>query len=117
MSGEWVFNGMTSGKGGAAEAVGRINAALRWAALPFVILLGLLTRLAAARSLPLHFDEGAMLLGVHAVAERGWPLLPSGELYLHGVSLSYLLAPLVWLGGGQLTDLFMLRAVSAVLGT
>ena len=116
MGNESVINGVTSGAAQATATVDRIWAALRCGALPFVLLFGLLIRLATARSLPLHFDEGAMLLGVHAVAERGWPLLPSGVLYLHGVTLSYLLAPLVWLGRGELDDLFLLRAVSAVLG-
>src|SRR5215210_6422489 len=117
MGDEAVMNGVTSGNVQATVPADRIWAALRWGALPCVLLFGLLIRLATARFLPLHFDEGAMLLGVHAVAERGWPLLPSGVLYLHGVTLSYLLAPLVWLGRGELDDLFVLRAVSAVLGT
>jgi hypothetical protein len=96
-------------------AVGRTSIALRLAILPITVL-GLLIRLAAAHSLPVHFDEGSTLLGVHAVAERGWPLLPSGVLYLHGTTLSYLVAPLVWLGWGGLDDLFILRSVNAILG-
>jgi hypothetical protein len=97
------------------EAVSRTSIPLRWAILP-ITLLGLFARLIAARSLPVHFDEGAMLLGVRAVAEHGWPLLPSGELYLHGATLSYFLAPLVWLDWDGLDDLFILRAAGAVLG-
>jgi hypothetical protein len=93
----------------------RRSVALRWTILP-IVLLGLLTRLAAARALPVHFDEGAMLLGVHAVAGHGLPILPSGVLYVHGATLSYLLAPLVWLGLGGPEDLFLLRAVNAVFG-
>jgi hypothetical protein len=116
MNSESVFNGMTYGNARTTAALGRVWAALQWVGLPFVMLLGFLLRLAAARSLPQHFDEGAMLLGVHAVAERGVPLLPSGALYLHGATHSYLLAPLVWLGWGDLDDLFFLRAASAVLG-
>src|SRR4051812_5620241 len=116
MNGDWVFSSMAYGNGWATTAISRIESALRWGGLPFLMLLGLLLRLAAAHSLPQHFDEGAMLLGVHAVAERGLPILPSGALYLHGATHSYLLAPLVWLGWGDLGHLFILRAASAVLG-
>ena len=90
---------------------------LQRAWLPVVMVLGFLLRLAAAHALPQHFDEGAMLLGVRAVAERGLPILPSGALYLHGATHSYLLSPLVWSGLGNLDDLFILRAASAILGT
>src|SRR5215217_6922458 len=97
------------------SAFDRLSIALPWAVLP-VMLLGLVIRLAAARFLPIHFDEGSTLLGVHAVAGHGVPILPSGVLYLHGATLSYLLAPFIWLGWGEIDDLFLLRAVNAVIG-
>lgn len=75
--------------------------------------LGGAVRLAAARGLSFHVDEQFSLLGAQMVAERGVPLLPSGVPYLHGATLSYLLAPLVRLG---LDDLATLRLVSAGAG-
>jgi hypothetical protein len=81
-----------------------------------LVLLGLLLRLAAADRLPPHLDEGNMLLGIRAVAAHGWPLLRSGVAYLHGATISYLLAPLVRLGWGDYPDLFPLRVSSALFG-
>jgi hypothetical protein len=83
--------------------------------LPIVVV-GLLVRLAAADRLPPHVDEGNMVLGIHTVAARGWPLLPSGVLYIHGATISYLLAPLAWLGWADYTNLFPLRVASAIFG-
>jgi hypothetical protein len=84
--------------------------------LPPIVLFGLLLRLAAAARLPQHLDEGNMLLGIRAVAERGWPLLPSGVLYLHGATISYLLAPFARLGLVDYANLFPLRVVSSLFG-
>jgi hypothetical protein len=84
--------------------------------LPPIVLVGLLLRLAAAARLPQHLDEGNMLLGIRAVAEQGWPLLPSGVLYLHGATISYLLAPFARLGLVDYANLFPLRAVSSLFG-
>ncbi len=74
---------------------------------------GLAVRLVAARRLSFHVDEQFSLLGALMVAERGIPLLPSGVPYLHGATLSYLLAPLIHLGLG---DLGRLRLVSVGAG-
>lgn len=78
-----------------------------------LFVLGGAVRLAAARRLSFHVDEQFSLLGAQMVAERGVPLLPSGAPYLHGATLSYLLAPLVQLG---LDDLATLRLVSVGVG-
>jgi hypothetical protein len=72
-------------------------------------------RLVAAHSFLILFDGGWTLLGVHAVAERGWSQRTSGALYLHGTT-----SPTSWLrssgSAGGLDDLFILRAVNAILG-
>ncbi len=81
-----------------------------------VMAVGLLMRLTASEQLSPHVDEPTSVLAAHMVAERGVPILPSGILYLHGATLSYLLAPLVWLGFGDLEDLAVLRLVSVVAG-
>ncbi len=81
-----------------------------------VLAIGLLMRLAASERFSPHVDEPASVLAAHMVAERGVPILPSGILYLHGATLSYLLAPLVWLGFSDLGDLAVLRLVSVVAG-
>ncbi len=81
-----------------------------------VIGAGLLLRLLLVERLSPHVDEPASVLAAQMVAERGAPVLPSGVLYLQGATLSYLLAPLVWLGFGDLDHLAALRLVSAVGG-
>ncbi len=81
-----------------------------------VLAVGLLVRLTASERLSPHVDEPASVLAAHMVAERGVPILPSGTLYLHGATLSYLLAPFVWLGFGDLEDLAVLRLVSVLAG-
>jgi hypothetical protein len=67
--------------------------------------------------MPFAFDESESLLAAHGVATHGLPIFPSGALFVHGTTLSYLLAPLVWLGWGEPDNLFILRAVSAILGS
>src|SRR5687767_5791717 len=84
--------------------------------VPALFTLSLAVRLVAARRLSFHVDEQFSLLGAHAVAERGLPFLPSGVPYLHGATLSYLLAPLILFGADDLSDLRALRLVSAVAG-
>jgi len=84
--------------------------------VPALFTLGLAVRLVAARRLSFHVDEQFSLLAAQAVATRGLPLLPSGVPYLHGATLSYLLAPLVRFGVGDLSDLRPFRLVSAVIG-
>jgi hypothetical protein len=81
-----------------------------------VLLVAAAARLMAASGLPFQADEPHSLLAAHMAAERGIPLLPSGVLYLHGATLSYLLAPLVWLGQADIEQLRTLRIVSVVLG-
>lgn len=100
---------------GRGRGIGRAVAS-RWPLLA-VVVVGLAIRLVAAARLPMHVDEPHTLLAIRAVAEEGWPLLPSGVLYLQGATLSFLLAPLVWLGRGEIGDLGVLRLVSVLAGT
>lgn len=90
-----------------------------WITFVFLVLIGLggILRLVAANTLTPHVDEGASLLAAHAVAERGFPILPSGTVYTQGATLSYLTAPFVWLGLDDLGDLNVLRSVVVVIGT
>lgn len=81
-----------------------------------LLALGGLLRLVAALTLTPHVDEASSLLAAHAVADRGLPILPSGTVYMQGATLSYLLAPLVWLGHGDLADLPLLRMVVVCAG-
>lgn len=82
-----------------------------------VVLAGCVLRIFAAERLTPHVDEAASVLAAHAVVERGVPVLPSGTVYFQGATLSYVLAPFVWLGFGGLDHLHLLRAVSVVAGT
>lgn len=85
-------------------------------AAAIVLLFGAAVRMAAVDRISPHPDEPASILAAHMVAERGVPILPSGVLYLHGATLSYLLAPFVWLGYGDLADLATMRLLSAAFG-
>lgn len=80
-------------------------------------LLGLALRASAARVLPLYIDEGHTLLGALGVLHHGIPLLPSGVLYLHGATMSYLLAPFAALGWADLDHVGLLRTIPVFLGT
>jgi hypothetical protein len=51
-----------------------------------------------------------------ATSSPGVPLLPSGVLYLQGAPLSYLLAPLLWLGVGGVANPTALRLIPAACG-
>ena len=79
-------------------------------------ILGLGVRVWAAARQPLFIDEPFTLLGIEGTAAHGVPILPTGILYLHGSTLSYLLAPLFALGWVHGTDLTSLRLISAVAG-
>jgi hypothetical protein len=96
-----------------------VGVATGWISLIFLVLIGLggILRLIAANTLTPHVDEGASLLAAHAVAESGVPILPSGTVYTQGATLSYLVAPFVWLGLDDLADLNALRTVVVVAGT
>lgn len=80
-------------------------------------ILGLVLRVIASRELPLYVDEGFTLLGTLSVIAHGIPLFPSGVLYLHGATLSYLLAPAAAIGWADLDHINMLRAIPVALGT
>ncbi|MFN8591496.1 MAG: glycosyltransferase family 39 protein [Thermomicrobiales bacterium] len=88
-------------------------------AVPAVIALaivGFLLRLAIGRQLPLWIDEAFSVLAINQTAHSGTPVLPSGVLYLHGATLSYLMAPLVALGWIQPLDYEAMRPISALAG-
>ncbi len=86
-------------------------------AVGVALALAFLLRLSAAERLSPHVDEAASVLAAHAVVERGVPILPSGTVYLQGATLSYLLAPFVWVGAGDLDNLSVMRVVSVFSGT
>lgn len=103
----------------ASRAIGqaRIFQATQVAALALVLGIGLVLRLIAADTLTLHVDEASSVLAAHAVAGQGVPILPSGTVYFQGATLSILLAPFVWLGAGDLEDLYLMRLVLVAAGT
>jgi len=86
-------------------------------ALRVILVVAAVVRVVAAIRLSSHIDEPASVLAIRMVAERGVPIFPSGVLYLQGATLSYLLAPLVWLGQGDLDHLTVLRLGSVTAGT
>jgi len=86
-------------------------------AVAIVIIFAVLIRVAGARTFTPQADEPASILAAHQIAESGVPVLPSGTLYLHGATLSYLLTPFVWAGYGDLQDLTVMRMVSVLFGT
>lgn len=86
-------------------------------ALVAVLLGAFLVRLSAAMNLSPHVDEAASILAAQMVADKGVPRLPSGTLYLQGATLSYLLAPLRWIGRDGIGDLTAWRLLSVVTGT
>src|SRR4029079_11863643 len=98
-------------------APNRLGLASAWSwLLPPIVLFGFLLRLAAADRFPPHVHEGNMLLGITTVAHRGWPLLPSDVLNIHGATLSYLLAPLAQLGLLDYLHPLPMRLPSAIFG-
>ncbi len=61
-----------------------------------VTILALLVRIVTLNQYVGHLDEPASLLAVDRVAKIGYPIYPSGVLYLQGAVFSYLAAPLAW---------------------
>lgn len=94
----------------------RADGRLNLVALTLVLLLAAALRIAAVERISPHPDEPASVLAAHMVAEGGVPVLPSGVFYLHGATLSYLLAPFVWLGAADLADLATMRLLSTAFG-
>jgi hypothetical protein len=86
-------------------------------ALAGIMAAGFLIRLFAAVRLTPHLDEASSILAAQATASHGWPLLPSGTVYFQGATLSWLLAPLTWLGLGEIDNLALLRLPTVLAGT
>ena len=86
-------------------------------ALAGILAAGFLIRLFAAVRLTPHLDEASSILAAQATASHGWPLLPSGTVYFQGATLSWLLAPLTWLGLGEIDNLALLRLPTVLAGT
>ena len=86
-------------------------------ALILVIAFAFQFRFAAAQHLSSHIDESASVLAATMVADKGYPLFPSGTLYLQGATISYALAPMIKLGWGDLDNLLPLRMFSVIVGT
>src|SRR5215212_5883341 len=87
----------------------------RWLLFALVVFAFAL-RFFTSRWLPWQADEPNSLLGAYAAANKGVPILPSGAAYLHGATLSWLTAPLVWFGIANIDHLRELRVLSAVAG-
>jgi hypothetical protein len=98
-------------------AVSSVSALVVNAALVALVFLGLAIRTQAAIQQPLFIDEAFSLLAIQETAAHGLPMLPTGVLYLHGSTLSYLLAPLALFKLVDHDDLALLRLVSVVAGT
>ena len=82
-----------------------------------ILLIGFLLRLSAARHLSSHVDESASILAAQMTAEKGVPIFPSGTFYTQGATISYLLAPVVKLGYGDLDHMYIMRLLSVITGT
>jgi uncharacterized membrane protein len=87
------------------------------AALVALVAAAFVIRLSAAEHISPHIDEAASIMAARSVADKGAPVFPSGTLYLQGGTLSYILAPVVLAGYGNLADLNTLRLPSVVAGT
>jgi hypothetical protein len=87
------------------------------AGLVGTVVLGFVLRLVASRTLSPHVDEAASVLAARVVSEQFVPILPSGNVYFQGFTLSLALAPLARLGLADLDHLAILRLVSVVAGT
>ncbi|MFL5758849.1 MAG: glycosyltransferase family 39 protein [Thermomicrobiales bacterium] len=81
-----------------------------------VLTVAFLARLSAADHLSSQIDEAASVLAAQRVAHHGLPIFPSKIPYFQGATLSYLLAPFVWLGYGDLQDLDTMRFVGVIAG-
>jgi hypothetical protein len=97
--------------------VGRTIARWSPAALAISLGLALLVRQLAAMHLPFRMNEPNSVLGAAMIANGGFPVLPSGILYLHGATVSYLMALLLALGIADIDNLLPLRLISVVAGT
>lgn len=86
-------------------------------ALLLVVTVGLALRVLFAWNLPYHVDEPASVLAFQRVAATSWPIYPSGVLYLQGATLSYLAAPLAWLGLDTPDQPGWVRLVPVLAGT
>jgi hypothetical protein len=100
-----------------AEDDERVRAS-SWApvALIAIMVIALLVRLSAADHLTPQVDEPASVMAAHMVVDRGLPIFPSEIPYFQGATLSYVLAPLVALGVGDLQDLHTMRLLSVLCG-
>jgi hypothetical protein len=85
-------------------------------ALIAILVVGLLVRLSAADHLTPQIDEPASVMAAHMVVDRGLPIFPSEIPYFQGATLSYVLAPFVALGVGDLQDLHTMRLLSVLFG-
>jgi hypothetical protein len=81
-----------------------------------ILVIALLSRLSAANHLGPQIDEAATVMAAHMVAEDGLPIFPSKIPYFQGATLSYVLAPFVGLGYGDLDDLSTMRFISVIAG-
>jgi hypothetical protein len=84
-----------------------------------VIALGLMLRLVTLRQYVGQIDEPASLMAIKRVSEIGYPLYPSGVLYLQGAVFSYIGAPLTWVFTdsslpGASRILYLLLAISVI---
>ena len=78
-------------------------------------LAGWALRVVACFVLGPHIDEAESVLAARIVAQHGFPMLPSGVLFLQGFTLSYILPMFDWLSDPY--DFTSLRLVSALAGT
>ena len=62
-----------------------------------VVLVGVVLRAAYLRQSHPYIDEYYSMLAVQQVQQQGYPLLPSGLFYAHGLLYTYLIAALSWL--------------------
>ena len=72
------------------------QAAARLAGYIAVITLGVIVRVITLEQYTRQIDEPASLLAIKRVSEAGYPIFPSGVLYLQGAVFSYVAAPLAW---------------------
>ncbi len=66
------------------------NQILIYVALLAVLLLGLRLRWQFIHSVQLYPDEFVTLLAVQMISQKGWPIMPSGLFFEHGLLFSYL---------------------------
>jgi hypothetical protein len=81
-----------------------------------ILTIALLARFSAADHLAPQIDEAATVMAAHMVAEDGLPIFPSKIPYFQGTTISYLLAPLVAIGAGDMENLSTMRFISVLAG-